>query len=78
MTDRQRTMADFPVFTRTGDLRNEVERIARELRKDLAAAGVHKMIYVARANQTVVMVTERGAPIAQELRRRGWEEPRDV
>lgn len=77
MTDDDRPAAEYPVFTRTGDLRGEVERIGRELASNASEAGLHKVIYVARANQTVVMVTDREAPLAEELRRRRWEEPRE-
>ena len=54
-----------------------MERIGRELASNASEAGLHKVIYVARANQTVVMVTDREAPLAVELRRRRWEEPRE-
>lgn len=77
MTAGEQPGAEYPVFTRSGDLREEVEGIARELAGNALEAGLHKVIYVARANQTLVMVTDREAPLAMELRRRRWEEPRE-
>lgn len=68
---------DYPVFIRDGDLREEVEHLARRLGGDASAAGLHKVIHAARANQTVVMVTDRETPLAMELRRQGWQEPRE-
>lgn len=69
---------EYPVFVRRGDARGEVDLAARGLGMSPAAAGLHKTIYAARADQTVVLVTSRDAPIAAALRERGWAEPKDV
>lgn len=42
-----------------------------------AAAGLQRVIYVTRANQTVVMVTGRDTPLARALRSAGWQEPQE-
>lgn len=68
---------EYPVFRKDGDARAEVERLTRGLGHDPAASGHHKTIYAARADQTVVLVTDRESPLARELRARGWSEPRD-
>ena len=69
---------EYPVFIKKGDARREVEAIARELgMTDAAAAGLHKSIYAAKADQTVVLVTRRDSPLADRLRAGGWQEPRD-
>lgn len=69
---------DYPVFTKRGDARSELEAIAREVAGDPVTAGVHRSIYAARANQTVVLITDRNSPLAAALRARGWDEPRDA
>ena len=69
---------EFPVFIKGGDARHEVEAVARDLGMDAATAGLHKSIYAAKADQTVVLVTRRDSPLAVHLRARGWEEPRDA
>ena len=66
----------LPVFVRGGDSTPEVERIVTSLGGP-AAAGLHRSIYVTRANQTVVVVTARDTPLAIELRAAGWSEPHD-
>lgn len=68
--------ASLPVFVRRGDSTPEVDRMVASLGGP-AAAGLHRSIYVLRADQTVVMVAARDAPLAAELRTAGWSEPRD-
>jgi hypothetical protein len=65
------------IFTRNGDARAEVDALVRELGTATAAdAGLHKMLYVTRADQTVVFLASAEIPIAAALRRRtGWREP---
>ena len=69
---------EYPVFVKRGDARGEVESAARGLGMTASAAGLHKVIFAARADQTVVMVTTREAPLAGALRTLGWSEPMDV
>jgi hypothetical protein len=68
---------EYPVFIKPGDARHEVEQISRALRATPAEAGLHKSIFAAQANQTVVMVTARDTPLANGLRSAGWLEPRE-
>jgi hypothetical protein len=69
------------VLTRDGDGTADVEAAlsrlaARGVTREVA--GLHKQMYVTRADQTVVMVSSPGAPLAEELRGRpGWREPGD-
>jgi hypothetical protein len=66
----------FHVFTRAGDARSEVEQLLAELGGTPESTGYHKMIYVTRADQTVVFLTGPQTPVAQALRGRGgWQEP---
>lgn len=67
----------YPVFRKDGDARHEVEGLVRALGGNGPRIGLHKTIYAARADQTVVLVTDREAPLARELRAHGWSEPRD-
>ena len=70
----------FHVMTRRGDARAEVDDALRALEArgvSRAAAGFHKYLHVTQADQTVVMVARRDAPLAAELRGRGWSEPGD-
>lgn len=73
------TAPAFPIFTRRGDARAEVDRILEDLKPvhgSAEAAGFHKYLYVTNANQTVVFVTVRDSPLAAALRgRSGWQEP---
>jgi hypothetical protein len=77
-------VADGPyhVLIRRGDARGEVDEALETLAArgvDREAARVHKYLYVTQAEQTVVMVDGRDAPLAAELRGRpGWSEPGDV
>ncbi len=72
---------EYPVFIRRGDARAEVDRLLAELKTvhgSASQAGFHKYLYVTKADQTVVFVTRRDAPIAVALRGRGgWQEPRE-
>lgn len=70
-----RDVPEYPVFVKRGDARSEVDVAARELGISAASAGLHKAIYAARADQTVVLVTSRDSPLAAALRGRGWAEP---
>jgi hypothetical protein len=74
---------DLPVFIKRGDATAELGRVLDELRGAGGGAdaelGLHKTMYVARADQTVVMVASRETPLAAALRaRRGWFEPKDA
>jgi hypothetical protein len=69
-------MPGLPVFIKRGDSRGEVDALIRELALTPEAAGLQKYIYATQANQTVVMVADREAPLARSLRNRlGWLEP---
>jgi hypothetical protein len=66
----------LPVFVHRGDARPEVDRLLARLGLSPDDAGLHKQLYVARADQTVVMVRDRDAPLARALREAsGWVEP---
>ena len=67
---------EFPVFVKRGDALAEVDA-SLALLGGAVAAGLHRMFYVERADQTVVMVTARDVPLADALRGRGWAEPRE-
>lgn len=67
----------YPVFIKRGDARLEVESLARANGATPEGAGLHKAIYAAQADQTVVMVTDRDAALAGWLRGAGWLEPQD-
>lgn len=66
----------FPVFLQAGDRCAEVARWVAAL-GGAARAGLEKCLYVARSRTTVVLVRTRDCPLADELRRRGWQEPRE-
>ena len=69
-------VAPYPVFLRRGDARPEVESLVAGLAAGPGGAGLHKYLYAAAADQTVVMVTSRDVPLARALRGRpGWSEP---
>ncbi|HEX8904294.1 MAG TPA: hypothetical protein VF771_05590 [Longimicrobiaceae bacterium] len=69
------------VMTKRGDATAEVDDALRALAArgvSRQAAGLHKVLHVTRAQQTVVMAAGRDCPLAVELRgRRGWSEPGD-
>jgi hypothetical protein len=69
--------AEYPVFIKRGDARAEVDQLLAELRAAHGDdTGFHKYLFVTRAEQTVVMLTDREGPLAEALRgRRGWSEP---
>jgi hypothetical protein len=67
---------EYPVFVKQGDAQAEVDA-ALALLGGAVTAGLHKLIFVERAAQTVVMVTHREAPLAEALRARNWKEPRE-
>lgn len=77
-------MASVPhhVFTKSGDACAEVDEALRALAArgvSREASGYVKCLHVTRAEQTVVMVATRDAPLSAELRSRpGWREPGDV
>jgi len=67
----------FHIFTKSGDARPELDAVLKQIgAADAEQAGYAKSIYVTRADQTVVFVTGREAPLAHALRdRTGWQEP---
>jgi hypothetical protein len=67
----------FHIFTKTGDARDELESLLRELGPEPAESkGFHKVMHVTRAAQTVVFLTGGATPLAAALRLRpGWVEP---
>jgi hypothetical protein len=66
----------LPVFIRRGDATSELNQLISQLGSDPEAAGLRKFFYVARADQTVVMLSGREVPLGKALRgRKGWEEP---
>lgn len=70
-------MSRHPVFVRNGDALPEIASILGEL-GTAEEAGLHKQMYVTRADQTVVLTTHAEAPLARVLRQRpGWTEPRE-
>lgn len=68
----------FYVFTRRGDAEPEVEGMLARLeaggvpRDD---SGLHKITHVTRAQMTLVMVDDPEGPLAEQLRKAGWDEP---
>jgi hypothetical protein len=70
------------VLTRAGDGLSEVDAALGALAArgiDRESSGFRKAFFVTRADQTVVTVTDRDAPLAAELRGRpGWREPGDT
>jgi hypothetical protein len=68
----------YPVFVRRGDATAELEQLLAAAGDTPHAAGLRKFFYVSRADQTVVMVVSRDAPLGRALRgRKGWSEPID-
>ncbi|HEX8905834.1 MAG TPA: hypothetical protein VF771_13370 [Longimicrobiaceae bacterium] len=69
------------VLTKRGDATAEVDAALRALAArgvPREASGLHKVLHVTRAGQTVAMVARRDCPLAAELRGRGWSEPGDA
>ena len=65
------------VLTKVGDASAEVEAALREI-GGAEAAGLHRHLYVTRANQTVVIAAGPESQIVKVLRRwPGWLEPSD-
>jgi hypothetical protein len=67
----------FHVFVKAGDATAELQNALRELRLSEEKAGIHRHLFVTRANQSVVMVRDLDAPIVSLLRRSGWSQPAD-
>ncbi|MGH7457774.1 MAG: hypothetical protein ACREKN_01660 [Longimicrobiaceae bacterium] len=71
--------SEFHVLVKKGDAEAEVESALAELAAGGTPpqeSGLHKVTYVTRARQTVVMVDDRDAPLTRALRERaGWDEP---
>ena len=66
----------LPVFIKRGDARAEVDGIMTRLGSTPDHLGFRKYMYVAKADQTVVMVADRQSPLAGVLRAEpGWTEP---
>jgi hypothetical protein len=68
----------FYVFTRRGDAQPEVEGMLSLLEADGISrddSGLHKLTHVTRAQMTLVMVNDPEGPLAERLRRAGWDEP---
>jgi hypothetical protein len=70
------------VLIRAGDGTVEVDAALSRLAArgvGREAAGLHQVLYVTRADRTVVMTATAASPLAVELRGRpGWEEPEDA
>jgi hypothetical protein len=67
--------SEYLVLVRQGDATPEVTAAVRELGMTSEAAGLHRTLFVTRANQTVVMVKDADVPIAAALLARGWAAP---
>ena len=66
----------YCIFIKPGDARDEVDDLIVGLGQTAEAAGLHKYLFVTRANHTVVMLSDPAAPLAAVLRvRDGWSEP---
>jgi hypothetical protein len=66
---------DYFVLIRRGDATAEVESALRQSGLSAERAGVHRMLFVTRAHQTVVMARDARAPIVALLLERGWTAP---
>lgn len=65
----------FHVLTARGDATEQVDSAVREI-GSAEAAGLHRVFFVSRADQTVVMTRTADSELAVALRRvGGWEEP---
>jgi hypothetical protein len=67
--------AEYLVLVRQGDVTREVTSALRDLGMTAEAAGLHRALFVTRANQTVVMAKDANVPIAAALLARGWSAP---
>jgi hypothetical protein len=67
--------AEYLVLVRQGDATREVTAALRDLGLAAEAAGLHRTLFVTRANQTVAMVQDADAPITAALLARGWAAP---
>jgi hypothetical protein len=67
--------SEYLVLVRQGDATREVTAAVRALGMTPEAAGLHRALFVTRANQTVVMVKDVDVPIAAALLARGWAAP---
>lgn len=69
--------AAYHIFVKSGDATAELERVLHELGPEsLASKGLHKSLYVTRADQTVAFLLDPDCPAAHALRGRpGWSEP---
>ena len=69
------------IFIKKGDALREVDAaLARCAQRglDRAAAGFNKYLFATQADQTIVFLASRDAPLAVELRALpGWSEPGD-
>lgn len=71
-------MESHPVFIAPGDRLAELEALVQEL-GGADAAGLHRLMFVTRANQTVAITTRPDSPLADALRGlEGWQEPTDT
>jgi len=69
------TDSQYVVLIRAGDAIAEVDQGLRSLGIAAEAAGLHRVLFVTRANQTVAMVHHLDTPIATLLLGRGWTAP---
>jgi len=69
------------IFIKKGDALREVDAALERCAArgvDRAAAGFNKYLFATQADQTIVFLASRDAPLAGELRAlRGWAEPGD-
>ncbi len=65
----------FFVLTHRGDAVDSVDTALAEQRLSREAAGVHRLLYVTRADQTVLMAHDEHAPVVPLLLARGWDAP---
>jgi hypothetical protein len=67
--------SEFFVLIHAGDTTGVVEELLRVHGLTPEAAGIHRLMYVTRANQTLLMARDDAAPIVPLLLDRGWEAP---
>ena len=76
LPDRRAPVEIYPVFVKRGDASGEIEQLVRDSGGTPEKAGLQKYFYVAKANQTVAIVSKRDSPLAVALRAKtGWMEP---